>query len=120
MKLNLAIISPNQNTFSETFIEAHRYIPEMNIKFYYQGVPPAILEGNGALGPKSKWKRALHRIFIDLTNSPFSPNEDIFARSLIKEKIDCVLAEYGPTGAGVLNVCKKLKIQLIVHFHGYY
>ena len=119
MKINLAIISPNQRIYSETFIQAHKYIPNMNIKFYYQEIPPTILEGKGALGFQRKWIRVLHRILIEGTNSPFSYNEDIFARSLRKEKINCVLAEYGPTGAGVLKICRWLKIPLLVHFHGY-
>ena len=119
MKLNLAIISPNQRTYSETFIQAHKYIPNMNIKFYYQGMPPTILEGKGALGFQRKWMRVLHRILVEGTNSPFSYNEVVFARSLRKEKIDCVLAEYGFTGAGVLNVCKKINMPLLVHFHGH-
>ena len=30
-----------------------------------------------------------------------------------------VLAEYGETGVGVMGICKRLKIPLVVHFHGY-
>jgi glycosyltransferase involved in cell wall biosynthesis len=39
--------------------------------------------------------------------------------SLRKEKVDIILAEYGPTAADSLPVIKHLKIPLIVHFHGY-
>lgn len=34
-------------------------------------------------------------------------------------RIECVLAEYGMSGASIADFCKKENIPLIVHFHGY-
>lgn len=119
MRFNLAIVSPSQNAYSETFIQAHKYIPSMNTYFYYGGILPTILEGKSPLRTQKKWERMFHRIVMNATNTPFSFEEGDFMRSLRREKIDCVLAEYGPTGVGVLNVCRTLNLPLLVHFHGY-
>lgn len=44
--------------------------------------------------------------------------EKAFIRSLKKEGIQVVLAEYGQTGAHCTAVCRELNLPLIVHFHG--
>ena len=49
----------------------------------------------------------------------FSPQEKMLMFSLLEEKVDCVLAEYGTMAADTLKVVRKLKLPLIVHFHGY-
>lgn len=41
------------------------------------------------------------------------------ADNFSKNKIQVVLAEYGPTAVSVLKICKLLKIPLVVHFHGF-
>lgn len=120
MKPNLAIISRNQNAYSETFIQAHKHIPGVNVHFYYGDLLPTMLETKGALQSDLPWKRGLIHYMRRVSGSPFTDkSESAFAWSLRKEKIDCVLAEYGHTGARVLNVCKVLKLPLLVHFHGY-
>jgi colanic acid/amylovoran biosynthesis glycosyltransferase len=115
--MNLAIISPNQNAYSETFIQAHRKI-EANIFYYYDGYLPRQLEDVGYIGPNN-----IERLFFSLKNRIVSQNlsaeEKWFAKSLIKNKIEIVFAEYGITGAYVLKVCKSLRIPLAVIFHGF-
>ncbi|MGN6343311.1 MAG: glycosyltransferase [Ginsengibacter sp.] len=46
-------------------------------------------------------------------------SEYALLKSLRKEKIDCVLAEYGPTACHCLHMIKFLGLPLIVHFFGY-
>jgi len=41
------------------------------------------------------------------------------SKYLIKNRIQAVLAEYGPTGAAVMDACRMANVPLIVHFHGY-
>lgn len=45
--------------------------------------------------------------------------ETALLQSLQKEKVNCVLAEYGPTACRSLKVIAHLNIPLLVHFHGY-
>lgn len=117
-KKNIAIISPNYNVYSETFIQEHKKLPG-NIYFYYGGYTPTHLEGYGEVSHKG-----LRYIFyLILKGFGFSsiPSFEIVSlkRNFKKNKIDLVFAEYGPTGAHMLNLCSELKLPLIVHFHGY-
>jgi len=108
----LAIFSPGQNAYSETFIHAHKKLP-FNIKYYYGGTIPFSLEGKNIseFSFSEKWKRKILR--------GFTFTEKLLISSLRKEKVDCVLAEYGTTAADSLHVINYLKVPLIVHFHGY-
>jgi glycosyltransferase involved in cell wall biosynthesis len=51
---------------------------------------------------------------------PESYFEKAALRGFLREKeVHVVLAEYGPTGVAVSEVCKEAGIPLVVHFHGY-
>ena len=52
----LAILSPHQNAYTETFIQAHKKLNNGNVKYYYgRGVRGLKLEG-GDLNPgKVDW-----------------------------------------------------------------
>jgi glycosyltransferase involved in cell wall biosynthesis len=52
-------------------------------------------------------------------NDPIYNLRSGFRRDLIKNKIQLVLAEYGPTATGIIPILKKLHLPLIVHLHGY-
>jgi len=112
-KKTLAIFSPNQNAYSETFIQAHKNLP-FNIKFYYNGLLPNSLEGVGEIIKNSRINRIRNRL-----NKNFSIPEQALINSIKKEKVDCVLAEYGQTGVHTLNIVKFLNLPLIVHFFGH-
>jgi Glycosyltransferase len=111
MKKNIALISPNQAAYSESFIKAHKELIDGNVFFYHGGFFPTFLDGE-----------YLSLSFCELIfNKLFSRNNSsqrALIKSFKKNKIQCVLTEYGPTGVHVLSVCKKLKIPLICHFHG--
>ena len=116
---NIAILSPNQNAYSETFIQAHRKI-NAHVFYYYGGAVPEYLDGFGYIGPKHD---ILTRLFRFIKRKVVKPkltiNEEAFVQSLKKNKIDAVLAEYGTTGAAVLNSCKHAKKTLVPIFHGF-
>lgn len=111
--INLAIFSPNENATSETFIQAHKKLP-FNIKYYYNGLLPNSLEGKGAIIELGITNRLRNKL-----NSRFTSDERALIKSLKKEKIDCVLAEYGITACHSLKVVKYLNLPLIVHFFGF-
>lgn len=123
--MNLAILSPNKNAYSETFIQAHKSIKADKVFFYYEGSIPFRLEGYGAIMPtkdalniKNILKYGLKYNHFYRMIKGFSIKEYFFAKSLLKNNIDVVLAEFGGTGVECANVCNKLGIPLIVHFHG--
>jgi len=111
--ITLAIFSPNKNVYSETFIQAHKNLP-FNIKFYYGGYLPSGLEGEADILKLSFFERIKRRL---LRGFSFQEKKILF--SLRKEKVNCVLAEYGITAAESLKIVKHLQLPLIVHFHGF-
>lgn len=42
-----------------------------------------------------------------------------FKRFLVSNKINAVLAEYGPTAVSVMDACKQAGVPLVAQFHGY-
>ncbi len=123
--MNLAIISPGQNAYSETFIQAHKNIEADNVFFFYGGVIPTYLENEGIVNISARTLNT--RTLINLIpkinpfrilKKKFSIKEELFAQSLKRHHIDVVLAEFGQTGVACLNVCNYLNIPLITHFHG--
>jgi colanic acid/amylovoran biosynthesis glycosyltransferase len=117
----LAIVSPNQNVYSETFIQAHKGIPDFDVKFYYNGAIPQNLEGYGALKYRSSHilGKAVRMFYKKLNLIDQNDSAELLKRSFKKENVRVVLAEYGPTGAALVDICQKMNIRLVVHFHGY-
>lgn len=109
----LAIFSPGNNSYSETFIQAHKKLP-FNIKFYYNGELPTKLEGIDSINQFNILDRVKRKL-----NKRFNLKEEALLNSLKREKVDYVLAEYGTTASACLDVVQHLKIPMIVHFHGY-
>jgi glycosyltransferase involved in cell wall biosynthesis len=118
MMRNLAMLAPGGIKASETFIEAQRNNINARVKFYHKGMPPMMLDNKLLLHQNSV------RIFqIELLRrlglTPLTSVVEVpICASFLHEKIDGVFAQYGPTGVGILPVCKMLKLPLIVHFHG--
>lgn len=125
MYLKLALISPNKNAFSESFIQAHKRL-NAKVFYYYNGFVPTELEGYGEISyskdsiqkPIALVRRLCNPKLL-LYPCSFSLKERCLANSLKKNNIDIVLAEYGTCAIEVLDICRYLKIPLIAHFHGY-
>jgi len=116
--LNIAIFSPSQNPYSETFIQAHKN----NLKgcvFYYYGVGAKIqLEGASKLMPSNIYK--VHRIYAKIFKKPSNYLwEQRVLYSLKTNKIDVVLVEYGTHAHHLCAVLQASKLPVTVHFHGY-
>lgn len=117
--INLAIVSPRQTATTETFIQAHRNIPATRVFFFYGGIENTHLDGYGPLLDLSLGNRLRKKIGNPLSKFNFSPAQEAVAESLLTNKIDGILAEYGMTGAKIMPIAKALNIPLIVHFHGF-
>ena len=117
--LHIALVSTNKEAYSETFIHHHiKHLPGLHIvlfggylpKYYsYDRLISYQLIDSGSLVPymlfshKSKMQWLIHRI----------------AKLLRRNTVSVVLAEYGPSGVEMMPICQRLKIPLVVHFHGY-
>ena len=111
--IKLAIFSPNQNAYSETFIQAHRNLP-FDMKYYYGGHLPYACEDDPHMLQLS-WKERLKKKLL----KGFSYEEKKLLFSLRKLRVQAVLAEYGPTAVECLRVVKYLRLPMVVHFHGF-
>lgn len=117
---NIAIISPNKNAYSETFIQAHRDLLNGNIHYLYGGAKPLFANDEIELFDyyiRSNVLNLLILLYYKITNRK---TEWFYLEYYLKKnKIDVILAEYGTTAATNIQLIKKLKIPLIVHFHGF-
>lgn len=115
--MNIAIISPNKNAYSETFIQAHRKIGATKLHFLFGGHLPRFSESGDSLAYYTPlFIRIVKRVLKRKSGNPY---ENGLRKYLRKHSIQVVLAEYGPTGVEVMHICKELNIPLFVHFHGY-
>jgi len=117
--LNVALISPSKEVYSETFIRAQKELLPFHVFYYFDGFLPKQLEGYGSITSSGRIKKASYKIRKKLGLTSLSYVESALAKSFKKNKIDVVLAQYGPVGEAVLNVCESIKVPVVVHFHGY-
>ena len=119
-KYTVCIISPNKNAYSETFIRAHIEWLPAKVRVLYGGWYPKWTDEDKPLLSSNLTHRAVRYALRRLLRLP--PNyfqTKALVRFLKANKVDAVLAEYGPTGVAVMDACQKAKIPLIVHFHGF-
>ncbi len=112
---NLAIIGVNKAAVSETFIRAHVEKLSGRNHYIFWG-PGGYSTKEGILVSTSLFGRILRN--IPGLRTKFD-TEGRLEAYLKRNRIHCVLAEYGPTGVNVMPVCGRLNIPFVVHFHGY-
>jgi O-antigen/teichoic acid export membrane protein/glycosyltransferase involved in cell wall biosynthesis len=116
-KINLALVSPNKNAYSETFISLHRTEIDAKIHFLWKEALPEMSEEGPFMryGFFAKVMRKLSRMFFPRL---LNLHEIRIAKYLKKHNIDVILAEFGFTGLAMAKLSRKTGIPLIVHFHG--
>lgn len=116
---NISVVLSSPMAYSETFLQAHIqrlaatvvYLPEFPVEI--AEAFPKETSGSSTDALKRALRISWHRGFAN-------PLKQILLRRFFRaHRTAVVLAEYGPTGAGALKLCKQLKIPLVVHFHGY-
>jgi colanic acid/amylovoran biosynthesis glycosyltransferase len=113
--MRIAIVSPNRNAYSETFIAAHiRRLAGVALVLTDGHLPKRDAEGNLLL-PPTLARRVAAKL---LGAAPEDLLRRRIARLLKRHRIDVVLAEYGPTGEAMLESCQRAGVPLVVHFHG--
>ncbi|MDC7999265.1 glycosyltransferase family 4 protein [Gilvibacter sediminis] len=116
--MNIAIFSPNQNPYSETFIQAHKNNLAGKIFYYYgNGWGNITLEqGNKKFNQLS----TAQKIAVKLTGSSVTHfQKQNLVNSLKQHKIDAALIEYGQHAHWLREVLAQAEIPYAVHFHGH-
>jgi glycosyltransferase involved in cell wall biosynthesis len=117
--MNLAIVSPSIEAYSETFIQSHRKLSD-KIFFYFNGFLPLELENHGLISSDCSFFHLFLKKFLrKVRNTKLTIHEEDLIRSFKKNKIDIILAEYGPTGIALLNLAIEANIKLYTIFHGF-
>jgi colanic acid/amylovoran biosynthesis glycosyltransferase len=109
----IAIASVNKQQYSETFIGTHRHCLSKNVLDLFGGYLPTRYSLNGLADEQE---------IIEIKSGLFSKKKSLrscILKLLQKNKIELVLAEYGPAGVEMAGICKQVGIPLIVHFHGF-
>jgi len=102
---------------SQTFIKLQKDNIDAKVNYYNCGIPPIKINGLDLATP---YIIAQSEIYKQKSNEiSLRYNETLVAMSLINENTDVVFAQFGPVGAEIMKICKKINLPLIVHFHGY-
>ncbi len=118
--MNLAIFSPSQNPYSETFIQAHKnFIKAENLYFIYGGsFRNMSIENQGKIIQPNK--QIVLKGISKITSKNYAKVlENEVAKQIKNLNVNVALVEYGTHAMKLLPVFKKAKIPFVVHFHGY-
>ncbi len=116
----VAVLAPNRNAYSETFIRAHlERLPARVEGLIANWFPHQTADGRPLLetGIARRLGRAAVRRALGWKQSEF--HERAFRSFLQSKRVDVVLAEYAPTGVAVMDACRRAGVPLVVHFHGF-
>ncbi|MCA1636365.1 MAG: glycosyltransferase [Acidobacteria bacterium] len=111
----VCIAAPYKPALTETFIRGHveRLPARVTLVYGY----PLTQDSRPVL---STPRRAYHKALRTLLGGGVEGEmTDAYMAALRRARADVVLAEYGDTGALVTEACRRLRVPLVVHFHGY-
>lgn len=116
--MNIAIFTPNQNPYSETFIQAHKNHLKGTVFYYYGRDAHIQLEGQQRLMPLYCYK--FLRVYAKLFRKPSSYLwQQRVLYSLKANNIETVLVEYGTHAYHLKDILNTSGLPVAVHFHGY-
>jgi len=119
-ELVLCVLSPRKDVYSQTFVRAHKERLPATIKSLYIPDYESFATDDGLLLKPvmvGRLKRAILKRVMNLNRSDLE--QQAVQQFLERNKVDVVLAEFGPAATLILDACKRIEIPLIAHFHGY-
>lgn len=116
LKKNIAIATISKNAYSETFIKAQIDLLPAKLVLYGNFLP---IYYENEIRINNKYKVKLNQLAELIFKRTIFSNIPDFVKTLKKRNIDVVLAQYGPAGVELMDICNKANVSLIVHFHGF-
>jgi len=116
-KINLALISPNKNAYSETFIGFHRTNLDANVHYLWKEALPEMSE-EGPFVHYNFFTKGIRKLSKMFFPEMLNFHEHRIAGYLKRHQVDIILAEFGFTGLSMLKLSRKTGIPLITYFHG--
>lgn len=125
--MTLLVATQDPDAPAETYVRQHmRGIAPgktVGLAFNAKGPLPKDLPFLSVTLPKAAPIRKLSllygRLIYGFSGAPVGASRNRVIAFLRKHKVSLVLAEFGPTGAALRDICKSEGIPLIVNFHGY-
>lgn len=112
----IAHISPKKLELSSSFIQSNVSGLDGEVICFHGGYMPSH-KNDEFLLTLTFIEKLKFKIFGSI--SGLNMSEYVLYRAMRVEKIDLIFVEYGPTANAIYSVIKKLKIPLVIHFHGY-
>lgn len=116
----VCVVSPQQHAYSQTFIQAHReHLPARVANLYVQRYETFAGDNGPLVKPElaGRLTRAILRRSLNVDAQHFQ--QRALRSFLRRNRVQAVLAEFGPTATLVMDVCNQMNIPLIAHFHGF-
>src|SRR5688500_10603020 len=116
----LCVVSPQENAYSQTFVRAHKQFLPAKIQSLYEKDYESFWDENGPLvGPELAYRLGRSLVRRSLNLDPQYFQQRALRRFLVRNRVNAVLAEFGPTATLLMDVCQETGIPLIAHFHGF-
>lgn len=114
-QVSVCLVTPYLPSVSETFIRTHA-----------EGLPAKVSLVHGwrpmiGTEPVLSWpRRAYYKTWRTLVGGGLERETTAaYIEAFRRSRAQAVLAEYGPTGVHVMEACRRARVPLVVHFHGY-
>jgi colanic acid/amylovoran biosynthesis glycosyltransferase len=116
---NIAIVSYNNDKYSEPFIHnLVKYLPFHTHYMYEDALPKYYGNGQRFLN-----EEGINQMVISwkewLGTSRFVQHQKVIEKYLIGNNIKAVHANYAITAFPIMDICRRIRIPLIVHFRGW-
>ncbi|MCX6199936.1 MAG: glycosyltransferase [Bacteroidetes bacterium] len=116
----IAVVNIHERKYTETFIYKMLGQLPFETHYLYGGDLPKYFDGGEPL--LSNDERILN--WLNFLETVLKKPKNFFlkkaiVRYLIKNKIELLLAEYGPVGVQMMEIAKYTGIPMVVNFHGY-
>jgi len=117
--MKLLIARSNFFSYSETFID--QQMKQLKpFAVLYEGWQPSRFFGGGSLYPFPLSLLAIRGTLRNLVPSIYQKIYTYFLKKYLqKNKVEAVLANYGPLGTHIMQACMETNIPFSVHFHGF-
>ncbi|MBK1441652.1 glycosyltransferase [Parapedobacter sp. ISTM3] len=114
--MKILIVKETSIKISESFIIGHSTTDLYESMLIHKQVP---VEFGKAQSKRYIYYSKILNQIGKLIGDPTYTYKTLLKRIITKFKPDVMLAEYGVTGVQVFELCKQLKIPLVIHFHGF-
>lgn len=111
----VAIVNSQNNAPTETFVKAQVDFLPADL-YIHTGWLPWMIGDKDII---HSYLRHLDLFFKLIVKRDIHIHDRVLLKIFKKEKIEAVLAQYGPGGCAMMWICKKANIPLFVHFLGF-